>query len=77
MNNIDESRENQEQRAGQEYRGSFRRRSPSPRQVCTSLDSEHDRLTAMEEQMVFFPKEYLWLKRTTSKANGGAGKTNF
>jgi hypothetical protein len=59
MNNIDESRENQEQRPGQEYRESFRRRSASPRQVCTSLDSEHDRLTAMEKQMVFFQKEYL------------------
>ncbi|PMD13257.1 hypothetical protein NA56DRAFT_442694 [Hyaloscypha hepaticicola] len=59
MNNIDKSRENQEQRPGQEYHESFRRRSASPRQVCTSLDSGHDRLTAMEEQMVFFPKEYL------------------
>jgi hypothetical protein len=49
----------------------------APGKYVQALDSEYDRLTAMEEQMVFFPKEYLWLKRTTSKANGGAGKTNF
>ncbi len=31
----------------------------APGKYVLSLDSEYDRLTAMEEQMVFFLKEYL------------------